>query len=115
MHEAQAIGSAKAKKSLLIALCAATVFLIAAIAWVEAAHRPRELVIPVSDMTCEGCESTLRKRLADLPGVTDVAPSHQEKQVRVVVNGWTGPDRETIEAAIRRAGYTVVDTAEIER
>ncbi len=114
MEESQSTGAAKPTKRLLITLCAATILLIAAIAWVEAAHRPRELIIPVSDITCEGCESTLRKKLAEMPGVTEVAPSHQEKRVRVVVDGWSGPERETIEAAIRRAGYTVVETKEIE-
>ncbi len=114
MDETQSTGSARPNNRLLITLCAATLLLIAAIAWVEAAHQPRELIIPVSDMTCEGCESTLRKKLAEMPGVTEVAPSHQEKTVRVVVNGWSGPERETIEAAIRRAGYTVVETDETE-
>jgi copper chaperone CopZ len=113
MTETKSIGAAKSTKRLFIALYAATVLLIAAIAWVEAAHRPRELIIPVSDMTCEGCESTLRQKLADLPGVNEVTPSHQEKQVRVIVNGWSGPERETIEAAIRRAGYTVDEAGEI--
>jgi copper chaperone CopZ len=83
--------------------------LIAAIAWVEAAHRPRELVIPVSDMTCEGCEKNLHDKLVELDGVIEVAPSRNEKEVRVVVDGWSGPEQNAIEQTIRRAGYTVAE------
>jgi copper chaperone CopZ len=96
-------------RRLLIMLGAGTILLIAAIAWVEAAHRPRELLIPVSDMTCEGCESSLRDKLTDLEGVIEVAPSRHDKEVRVIVNGWSGPKRDTIEQTIRRAGYTVAE------
>ena len=71
--------------------------------------RPRELVIPVSDMTCEGCEATLRDKLVNLEGVIEVAPSHEDKQVRVVVDGWSGPKRDVVEQTIRRAGYTVAE------
>jgi copper chaperone CopZ len=94
---------------LLVMLGTGTILLIAAITWVEAAHRPRELVIPVSDMTCEGCETSLRDKLAKLEGVIEVAPSRQDKEVRVVVDGWSGPERDAIEQTIRRAGYSVAE------
>jgi copper chaperone CopZ len=96
-------------KRLLVILSAGTILLIAAIAWVEAAHRPRELAIPVSDMTCEGCERSLRDKLAKLDGVIEVVPSRRDKEVRVVVDGWSGPERDAIEQTIRSAGYTVAE------
>jgi copper chaperone CopZ len=109
MMEAQVTSSKNPTKRLLVMLGAGTVLLVAAIAWVEAAHRPRELVIPVSDMTCEGCEVSLRDKLTEMDGVLEVAPSRQDKEVRIVVDGWSGPKRDAIETTIRRAGYTVVD------
>ena len=109
MTEAQVTGSQTPTRRLLVMLGAGTVLLVAAIAWVEAAHRPRELVIPVSDMTCEGCETSLRDKLTALAGVIEVAPSREEKEVRLLVDGWSGPERDTIENTIRRAGYTIVE------
>jgi copper chaperone CopZ len=96
-------------RRLLVMLGAGTILLIAAIAWVEAAHRPRELVIPVSDMTCEGCEASLKDKLTQLDGVIEVDPSRQDKEVRIVVDGWSGPERHAIEKTIRRAGYSVAE------
>ena len=109
MTEAQVTGSQTPTRRLLVMLGAGTVLLVAAIAWVEAAHRPRELVIPVSDMTCEGCETSLRDKLTALAGVIEVAPSREEKEVRLLVDGWSGPERDTIENTIRRAGYTIIE------
>ena len=110
MNEPQIAISTRRTKRVLIALCAATVLVVAAIALVEAAHRPRELVIPVSDMTCKGCEASLRDKLAELPGVIQVDPSHQNDQVSVLVDGWSGPEQAVLEAAILRAGYTVAES-----
>jgi hypothetical protein len=51
----------------------------------------------------------LRDRLAKLDGVIEVVPSRRDKEVRVVVDGWSGPERDAIEQTIRSAGYTVTE------
>jgi Cu2+-exporting ATPase len=93
----------KAKVAIL-ALSAATLLVAGAIVYAERT-RPRELVIPVRGMVCEGCEQHLREELLELPGVTSAVASHKDEQVTLVLEGWTRADRETIESTVKRAGY----------
>jgi Cu2+-exporting ATPase len=88
----------------ILALSAATLFVAGAIVYAERT-RPRELVIPVKGMVCEGCEEHLREELLELPGVTSVAASHKDEQVTLILQGWTRADREIVESTVKKAGY----------
>ncbi len=61
------------------------------------------LTVPVSGMTCASCQQRVTRALLRVPGVETVAVSVAGG--RAVVTGRTLPDRDRIEAAIRRAGY----------
>jgi copper chaperone len=66
------------------------------------------LTLQVNGMTCGGCENAVKRALARLDGVLDVAASHQEGRVVVTFDaGSVGPD--AIRQRIRAAGYAVVD------
>ena len=42
------------------------------------------LTLPVTGMTCGGCENAVKRALGKLPGVASVGASHLEQRVRVV-------------------------------
>ena len=68
------------------------------------AARPVEVVLAVTNLTCEGCLHTLRGALADVPGVRSVRVSLVPPQAVVVFD----PARTTVEALTRAteaAGY----------
>lgn len=65
---------------------------------------PRKTV-PVTGMSCGGCEQNVEDALASLDGVTDVNADHDGDTVEVVTeNGVAETD---IHAAIEDAGYDV--------
>jgi copper chaperone len=66
------------------------------------------LTLKVTGMTCGGCENAVKRGLARLEGVADVAASHADERVAVTFD----PARVTadaIKARIGAIGYTVVD------
>ena len=60
--------------------------------------------LQVKGMMCNGCEDTVKKAVAALPGVIEVSASHESGQV-TVTHGDGGPAPEAIKAAIDAAGY----------
>jgi copper chaperone len=65
------------------------------------------LTLHVTGMTCGGCENAVKRALARLDGVGDVAASHTEQQVVVTYDaGRAAPDQ--IKSRIAAIGYTVV-------
>lgn len=66
----------------------------------------------VQDMTCGGCAASVRKAVAQVPGVSTVTADPQSKDV--VVEAAPQVSREAVIAAINTAGYrqiTVVEPA----
>ena len=64
------------------------------------------LTLPVHGMTCGGCENAVRRAVATLPGVSDVAASHQESTVVVTYDPALVAPAD-IEAKIGKLGYRV--------
>lgn len=65
-----------------------------------------EVTLPVTGMTCGGCENAVKRAVERLPGVTAVVASHRDGTVQVSF------DPAVIAAAdiagrIRALGYTV--------
>jgi len=61
----------------------------------------------VTGMTCGGCENAVKRGLARLDGIAEVAASHADERVTVTFD----PDLVTpaqIKARIAAIGYTVV-------
>lgn len=63
----------------------------------------RTVVVPVSGMTCSACERRVTRALSRLPGVDLVQVS--ATRGRATLTGRDLPERDRIDAAIRRAGY----------
>jgi copper chaperone len=64
------------------------------------------LTLKVTGMTCGGCENAVKRGLARLEGVGDVAASHAESKVVVTFDpSRVSPDE--ITARIGAIGYTV--------
>jgi copper chaperone CopZ len=64
------------------------------------------LTLNVTGMTCGGCESAVKRGLARLEGVGEVAASHADARVAITFD----PSRvspEEIKARIGAMGYTV--------
>ncbi len=55
----------------------------------------------VPDMNCKHCQATVAKALNEIPGITNVEISLDDRQVKV--NG--DVDRETVEKKIKEAGF----------
>lgn len=67
---------------------------------------PAELTLPVTGMTCGGCENAVKRALGALPGVSAVAASHQSNEVSVTYDSaQVSPDQ--IAAKIASLGYHV--------
>lgn len=64
------------------------------------------LTLPVRGMTCGGCENAVKRAVGAMPGVSDVAASHQDARV-VVTYDPTLVAPADIEAKIGRLGYRV--------
>jgi copper chaperone CopZ len=68
-----------------------------------------ELILPVTGMTCGGCENAVQRALGQLPGVTHVAASHRDSTVRVAFNP-AQVTRADLERKIGQLGYAVGTT-----
>lgn len=64
------------------------------------------LTLPVHGMTCGGCENAVKRAVGAMPGIAEVAASHQDKQVVVTFDAAVVTAAE-IEAKIDRLGYSV--------
>ena len=60
----------------------------------------------VRGMTCTGCENTIKKGVAELPGVVDVSASHTDSTA-IVAFDKTRTSIEDITAVINDKGYRV--------
>jgi copper chaperone CopZ len=65
-----------------------------------------ELMLPVSGMTCGGCENAVQRALGQLPGVTQVTASHREATVRIAFDP-AQVSRADLERKIGQLGYAV--------
>ena len=62
--------------------------------------------IPVSGMSCNGCEQNIENALRKLDGVTRVAADHEADTVEVVADDDVGDD--DLHDVVEQAGYDVV-------
>lgn len=60
----------------------------------------------VEGMTCGGCASSVRRVLDGAPGLQGLEVSHEEDQVRLVLDG--AADRADLKARIENAGFDVI-------
>jgi len=65
-----------------------------------------EVTLPVSGMTCGGCENAVKRAVGQLPGVAAVAASHRDNTVRVTFDPVVIAPAD-IAGRIRALGYTV--------
>jgi len=65
-----------------------------------------EVKLPVTGMTCGGCESAVQRAVGALPGVQQVTASHRDATVRVTFDP-VQVSREDIERKIAQIGYVV--------
>jgi copper ion binding protein len=65
-----------------------------------------QVILPVTGMTCGGCENAVTRAVSRLDGVSAVSASHALNQVTVQYDA-AKIDRATIAEAITRAGYSV--------
>lgn len=61
--------------------------------------------IPVSGMSCNGCEQNVENALGNVEGVTRIEADHQDGTVELVAED--AVTDEDIEAAVEDAGYDV--------
>ena len=65
-----------------------------------------EVTLPVTGMTCGGCENAVQRAVGALPGVQQVTASHRDATVRVTFDP-AQVSREDIERKIAQVGYVV--------
>jgi copper chaperone len=65
-----------------------------------------ELTLTVTGMTCGGCENAVKRAVASLSGVKNVAASHRDNRVTLTYDP-SLVDRATIAKRIEDAGYAV--------
>jgi copper chaperone CopZ len=65
-----------------------------------------EVTLPVTGMTCGGCENAVQRAVGSLPGVQQVTASHRDATVRVMFDP-ARISRDEIERKITQAGYVV--------
>lgn len=63
----------------------------------------------VSGMTCGHCEMSVREEVGAVPGVTEIAVSHETG--KLVVTSAEPVDEAAVLAAVDEAGYQAVRTA----
>ena len=61
----------------------------------------------IKGMTCGHCEGRVTKEILTIPGVTEVIASAEKANVTVESDGEIS--QESIEVAVQRAGYSVVN------
>lgn len=66
------------------------------------------IVLAVTGMKCEGCETNAKIQLEALKGVVSAIPNHKEKQIEIEFEPET-TNLEEISAVIKTAGYKVED------
>ena len=96
-------------KTQVVVLTVLTLLAAGAIVYAERT-RPREIILPVQGMVCEGCEEHLREKLLEAPGVRSALPSHKDQQVTIVVAGWAHADAAELREIVKRAGYETADS-----
>lgn len=69
-----------------------------------------EVKLSVGGMDCTGCEDSIVRAVARVPGVREVRAQHSSGDVDVTVE--PGADEAAIRAAIEDAGYEVVGPRE---
>lgn len=62
----------------------------------------------VEGMSCGGCEASVRKVLADAPGLLKVTPDHAADRVALELDDGLA-DRDDLARRIERAGFDVVE------
>ena len=71
------------------------------------AVKEREVVLPITGMTCANCAATVERALRKTEGVTEVSVNYASERVTVLVEASTlGVDE--LAAAVERVGYGVV-------
>lgn len=65
----------------------------------------RIYAIKIHGMHCDACAHTLRKKLADLPGVASADVSFRENQAILTVQDGEALDEASVKTAIRSAGF----------
>jgi copper chaperone CopZ len=65
-----------------------------------------EDTLPVTGMTCGGCENAVQRAVGALPGVTQVTASHRDNTVRVTYDA-AAISRADIARKITQIGYAV--------
>ena len=65
------------------------------------------VTLPVSGMTCGGCEQAITRVLGRLPGVTETVASHRDATVRVTFDP-AQVSQTDIEQKIGGLGYSVM-------
>lgn len=80
---------------------------------VSAASEPgtQDWTLPVSGMTCAGCEATVETALAAVAGVIRARASFERGQATVTFASATPPDRGALALALSNAGYALVEAA----
>lgn len=72
----------------------------------QASDQPVEVVYHVSGMTCDHCEESIQKGVAELPGISQVEANHVDSTAKVIFNP-SKTDEKAIMAAIEKRGFTV--------
>jgi copper chaperone CopZ len=65
-----------------------------------------ELTLPVTGMTCGGCENAVQRALGQMPGVAQVTASHRDATVRIAFDA-AQVSRADLERKIGQLGYAV--------
>ncbi|MFV0379060.1 MAG: heavy-metal-associated domain-containing protein [Mangrovibacterium sp.] len=71
--------------------------------------QPVEVVYHVNGMTCDHCEESIQKGVAELQGINQVEANHADSTAKVIFDP-SKTDEKAIMAAIEKRGYKVVLT-----
>ena len=94
----------KNRNQLRTFIVAITAFAVGGVAANEYLHRPKTVELSVTGMSCAGCAATIEKKLANLPGVSDVEISHEAATAKLTIDGWSNTTQGDVVAAIEEAG-----------
>ncbi|PTN08850.1 cation transporter [Mangrovibacterium marinum] len=65
-----------------------------------------EVTYHVEGMTCDHCEQSIQKGVAELPGIQSVEANHEDSTTKVIYDP-SQTDQKAITQAIEKRGYTV--------